>query len=57
MTVITPWVNIIKKRLGPGDFSLSMTDRSTSEGWSKKSNFIEEERTQSKQQSESKCQE
>ena len=56
-TVITPWVDIIEKRLGPGDFSLSMPDRSTSEGWSKKSNFIEEERTQSKQQSESKCQE
>ena len=41
-TVITPWVDIIEKRLGPGDCSLSMADSSTSEGCLKKSNFIEE---------------
>ena len=34
--VITPWINIIDKRLGPGYCSLSMTDRSTSEGWLRK---------------------
>ena len=38
-TVITPWVDIIEKRLGLGD---SMADSSTSEGWLKKSNFTEE---------------
>ena len=39
--MITLWVDIIEKRLGPGDCSLSMIDSSTSEGWLKKSNFIE----------------
>ena len=41
-TVITPWIDIIAKRLGPGDCSLSMTDSSTSEGWLRKSNFKED---------------
>ena len=40
--VITPWIDIIAKRLGPGDCSLSMTDSSTSEGWLRKSNFKED---------------
>ena len=38
-TVITPWINIITKRLGPRDFSLSMTDISTLEGWLRQPNF------------------
>ena len=41
-TVITPWVDIIAKRLGPWYCSLSMTDSSTSEGWLRKSNFKED---------------
>ena len=41
-TVITPWIGIIAKRLGPGDCSLSMTDSSTSEGCLRKSNFKED---------------
>eukprot|EP00957_Ditylum_brightwellii_P201516 15326034-Ditylum_brightwellii.AAC.1 len=38
-SVITPWIDIIRGRLGKGDCSLSMTDSSTSEGWSAKTNF------------------
>ena len=41
-TVITPWIDIIAKILGPGDCSLSMTDSSTSEVWLRKSNFKED---------------
>ena len=41
-TVITPWIDIISKRLGPGDCSLSTTDSSTSEVWMRKSNFKED---------------
>ena len=41
--MITPWVDIIAKRLGPGDCSLSITDSSTSEVWIRKSNFKEDE--------------
>ena len=40
--MITPWIDIIAKRLGPGDCSLPMTDSSTSEGWLRKSNFKED---------------
>ena len=40
--MITPWINIIAKRLGPRDFSLSITDSSTSEGWLRKSNSKED---------------
>ena len=40
-TVITPWIDIIAKRLGPGDCSLLMTYISTSEGWLRKSKFKE----------------
>ena len=38
-TVITPWINIIAKRLVLGDYILSMTDSSTSEVWLRKSNL------------------
>ena len=41
-TVITPWIDIIAKRLVPGDCSLSMTDSITSEGWLRKSSFKED---------------
>ena len=41
-TVITPWIDIKAKRLGPGYCSLSMTDSSTSEGWLRKSNLKED---------------
>ena len=40
--MITPLIDIIAKRLGPRDFSLSITDSSTSEGWLRKSNFKED---------------
>ena len=40
--VITPWINIIAKRLGPGDCSLSMTYISTSKVWLIKSNSKED---------------
>ena len=41
-TTITPWVDILAKRLKPGDCSLSMGDSTISEGWLRKSNFREE---------------
>ena len=41
-TVITPWIDIIAKILGPEDCSLSMTDSSTSERWLRKSIFKED---------------
>ena len=41
-SIITPWVDILAGRLGKGDCSLSMTDSSTSEGWSRKTNFKED---------------
>jgi hypothetical protein len=40
--IITPWVDIIAGRLTCGDCALSMTDSTTSEGWLKKTNFIED---------------
>jgi hypothetical protein len=40
--IITPWIDILAGRLGPGDCSLSMTDSSTSEGWQRKTNFKED---------------
>ncbi len=40
--VITPWVDIIAKRLQEGDCALSMTDSTTSKVWLQKSNFREE---------------
>ena len=39
--IITPWINIIKGRLNPGECALSMTDSTTAEGWMQKSNFVE----------------
>jgi len=41
-SIITPWIDILAGRLQPGDCSLSMTDSSTSEGWSRKTNFKED---------------
>jgi hypothetical protein len=40
--IITPWVDIIAGCLTRGDCALSMTDSTTSEGWLKKTNFIED---------------
>ena len=40
--LINPLIDIIAKVLGPGDFILSMTDSSTSEGWLRRSNFKED---------------
>jgi hypothetical protein len=40
--IITPWIDIIADRLTHGDCALSMTDSTTSEGWLRKSNFIED---------------
>ena len=39
--IITPWIDIIKGRLQPGNCALSMTDSTTSEGWLRKTNFSE----------------
>ena len=35
-TVITPWINILAKGMGPGDCSLPITDSLTLEGWLEK---------------------
>jgi hypothetical protein len=40
--LITSWVNIIAGRLTHGNCLLSMTDSMTSEGWLKKTNFIDD---------------
>jgi len=40
--IITPWGDIIAGRITNGDCALSMTDSTTSEGWLRKSNFIED---------------
>ncbi len=37
-----PWIDIIAGRLKKDDCALSMTDSTTSEGWLRKSNFIED---------------
>jgi hypothetical protein len=37
--IIMPGIDIISRRLSPGDCALSMTDSTTAEGWMKKSNF------------------
>ncbi len=42
-SVISPWINIIAGCLKEGDCSLSMTDSTTSEGWTQKTNFKEDE--------------
>ena len=41
-TVITPWIDITAKRLGPRDCSQLMSDSSNSEGWLRKSNAKED---------------
>ena len=41
-SIITPWIDMLAGRIGPGDCSLSMTDSSTSEGWASKTNFKED---------------
>ena len=41
-SIITPWIDILAGRLQPSDCLLSMTDSSTSEGWSCKTNFKED---------------
>ena len=41
-SIITPWIDIIRGRLKPGDCSLLMTDSSILEGWSRKTNFKED---------------
>jgi hypothetical protein len=43
--VITPWIDIIDGRLSRGDCALSMTDSTTAEGWMRKSNFSEPNKT------------
>jgi hypothetical protein len=40
--IITPWVDIITGRLSNGNCALLMTNNTTSEGWLKKTNFIED---------------
>jgi hypothetical protein len=42
-SVISPWIDIIAGRLKEGDCSLSMMDSTTSEGWTRKTNFKEDE--------------
>ena len=37
--IISPWVNILAGGLKEGDYALSMTDSTTSEGWTRKTNF------------------
>ncbi len=43
--IIAPWVDIIAGRLTCGDCTLLMTDSTTSEGWLKKTNFIEDSKS------------
>ena len=40
--IITPWVDILAGRLKRGDCTLSMTDSTTSKGWLRKTNFLED---------------
>ena len=40
--IITPWINIIAGRLKRSDCALSMTNSTMSEGWLRKTNFIED---------------
>ncbi len=40
-SVISPWVDILAGCLKPGNCSLSMTDSTTSEDWTRKTNFKE----------------
>ena len=40
-SIVSPWIDMLLGSLHKGDCSLSMTDSTTSEGWSKKTNFSE----------------
>ncbi len=40
-SIITPWIDLISKRLQPGDCALLMTNSTTSAGWLRKTNFSE----------------
>jgi hypothetical protein len=40
-SIIMPWIDLISKRLQPGDCALLMTDSTTSAGWLKKTIFLE----------------
>ena len=42
-SIISPWIDIIAKRLSKGDCALSMTDSTTSAGWIRKTNFKEDD--------------
>ena len=42
LAIIMPWIDILSCRLGKGDCPLSMTDSTTSEGWLRKTNFLED---------------
>ncbi len=37
--IITAWIDIVGRRLSPGDCTMLMTDSTTAEGWMKKSKF------------------
>ncbi len=41
--IISPWVDTLAGRLNDGDYSLSMTDSTTSKGWMQETNFKEDE--------------
>jgi hypothetical protein len=41
-SIISPWIDILAKRLSKGDCALSMTDSTTSAGWLRKTNFKED---------------
>jgi len=41
-SIISPWIDIIAKRLSKSDCALSMTDSTTSAGWIRKTNFKED---------------
>jgi hypothetical protein len=41
-SVISPWIDIIAGQLKDGNCSLSMTASTTSEGWTRKTNFKED---------------
>jgi hypothetical protein len=41
-SLITPWIDMMANHLQPGDCVLSITDRTTSAGWLKRTNFSEE---------------
>ena len=40
-SIVSPWIDMCLGRLQKGDCFLSMTESTTAEGWSKKSNFSE----------------